>query len=109
VIGGDAVDPHRWLTNFPSTQATVLVGDVCAVFYVVCSMIGSLTGHPVDGGTHAAIAGFITLLVSGNFAIKRATDRDLAEVRARGKAAGRASVTVEAPSTVEVTQGSPKE
>lgn len=89
-------DPHRWLKDFPSTQATVFVGLVLATFYVIVSLVGALVGREIGEATHFALATFITALIGVNFAVKRFSDRELAAA----KATGPSPVTVEAPSTV---------
>lgn len=89
-------DPHGWLRDFPSTQATVFTGLVLATLYVIVALLAALLERPLNEGTHVALATFITALVGVNFAVKRFSDRELAAA----KASGPSPVNVEAPSTV---------
>jgi len=97
----DQRDPHRWLRDFPSTQATVFVGLVCAVSYVLVSLVGALMERPLNEVTHFALGAFILALCGLNFAVKRMTDTGLAAARASGKVP---AVNVDSQSTVVVNR-----
>jgi hypothetical protein len=95
-------DPHAWVRDLPSTQYTVLNGNVCATLYVLASIVGALIGHPLDATTHLSLGAFILALCGLNFAVKRFTDSGYAAA----KASAAPPINVEAAARVsqQVTQ-----
>lgn len=89
-------DPHAWVRDLPSTQYTVLNGNVCATLYVLASIGGALANRPLDAATHLALGAFILALCGLNFAVKRFTDSGYAAA----KAAGNPAVNVETAARV---------